>query len=75
MRQRLGTGEENIELPNNVRTVRALADALRQRGGAYADVFSEGPTLKAAVNQAHMGWDAAVSADDEVAFFPPVTGG
>lgn len=75
VRQRLGTGEERIEVPAGVRTVAELADHLRDRGTAFADVFSDPARLRAAVNQEHASWDAQIGADDEVAFFPPVTGG
>jgi molybdopterin synthase sulfur carrier subunit len=75
VRQKLGMSEERIELPSGVTTVGALAESLRARGGAYADVFSDLRRLRAAVNQEHSGWDAPISAKDEIAFFPPVTGG
>lgn len=75
VRQKLGTGEERIELPPNVRTVADLTDFLRARGEAFAEVFSDPSRLRAAVNQEHAKWDAAVTQRDEVAFFPPVTGG
>jgi molybdopterin synthase sulfur carrier subunit len=75
VRQKLGLGEERIELPPNVRTVADLTDFLRARGEAFAEVFNDPSGLRAAVNQDHAGWDAAIRADDEVAFFPPVTGG
>ncbi|HEX3653653.1 MAG TPA: molybdopterin converting factor subunit 1 [Rhizomicrobium sp.] len=75
VRQKLGTGEEHIELPPNVRTVAELADFLRARGGPFADIFVDTGGLRAAVNQEHAKWDSAVGAEDEVAFFPPVTGG
>ena len=75
VRQRLGRSEERIALPPDVTTVRELAGWLRTRDGAYAAVFSEEKKLRVAVNQDHAGWDATVTDNDEVAFFPPVTGG
>lgn len=75
VRQKLGVSEECIDLPANVRTVGELAAYLRDRGSGFDDVFSEPSRLRAAVNQEHAGWDAAVRSGDEVAFFPPVTGG
>jgi molybdopterin synthase sulfur carrier subunit len=58
-----------------VKTVAQLADHLRTRGNSYHDAFADMTRLRAAVNQEHVGFDASVSANDEVAFFPPVTGG
>ncbi|HEY4112959.1 MAG TPA: molybdopterin converting factor subunit 1 [Rhizomicrobium sp.] len=75
VRQKLGTGEETVRLPEAVRTLNDLALYLRARGDAFAEVFSDTRRLRAAVNQEHVGWDEPVSPDDEVAFFPPVTGG
>lgn len=75
VRQKLGTGEEQIELPAGVNTVRELAAHLRARGGGFEEVFGNTSSLRAAVNQEHANWDAAVGSGDEIAFFPPVTGG
>jgi sulfur-carrier protein len=75
VRQQLGRGEETIDLPVGVKTIGDLAAHLRRRGGAFGEVFSDPKRIRAAVNQEHVRWDAAVNAEDEVAFFPPVTGG
>lgn len=75
VRQQLGAGEEQIELPTDVGTVRELAEHLQLRGGAFADVFSTPERLRVAINQEHAAWDASLEAATEVAFFPPVTGG
>ena len=75
VRQKLGRSEEKFELPSGVSTVAQLAEHLRQRDDAFADVFSDLKRLRVAVNQEHVAWDAPVRANDEVAFFPPVTGG
>jgi molybdopterin synthase sulfur carrier subunit len=75
VRQKIGRGEEQIVLPQNVKTVSQLADHLSTLGDGYRDAFADIKRLRAAVNQEHVGFDAPVSANDEVAFFPPVTGG
>ncbi len=75
VRQRLGRNEETIDLPEHIRTVGQLASHLRERGDAFADAFSDLKRIRAAVNQEHVSWDAPVHANDEIAFFPPVTGG
>lgn len=75
LRQRLSCGEETITLPDNVKTLAGLAAHLAARGGAYGEIFADTARLRAAVNQTHEKWDAAISDGDEVAFFPPVTGG
>jgi molybdopterin synthase sulfur carrier subunit len=75
VRQTLGTGEEDIALPAGITTVADLAAHLAARGPAYAAIFAAPKALRAAVNQTHAGFDAPVSEGDEVAFFPPMTGG
>ena len=75
VRQKIGRSEEMIQHNAELRTVRDLAEFLAARGGGYAEVFSDMTRLRAAVNQVHAGLDQAIAAGDEVAFFPPVTGG
>ncbi|MBV9044771.1 MAG: molybdopterin converting factor subunit 1 [Alphaproteobacteria bacterium] len=75
VRQKVGRGDEVVEHTSALRTVGDLAAMLAARGGGYADAFGDLKRIKAAVNQQHVGLDATLSAGDEVAFFPPVTGG
>jgi molybdopterin synthase sulfur carrier subunit len=75
VRQKIGIGEETLDAPAHVTDVGALIDYLRARGNGYAQAFADAKRLRAAVNQEHVGFDAPVGPDDEVAFFPPVTGG
>jgi sulfur-carrier protein len=55
--------------------VRELAVFLRARGGGFTEAFGDLSRLRAAVNQEHVSFDTAIGPNDEVAFFPPVTGG
>jgi len=75
LRQKIGRAEESFDLPAGISTVEALVAALRARGPGYAEAFKDLSRIKAAVNQEHVAFDAPVAASDEVAFFPPVTGG
>jgi molybdopterin synthase sulfur carrier subunit len=75
VRQRIGRSEERIDLPAGVASVRALAGLLAARGGSYGEVFADLSKLRVAVNREHAALDAPIAEDDEVAFFPPVTGG
>ncbi len=75
VRQKTGVAQEILELPPGVATVGDLIEHLRNRGNGYGEAFGDPARLRAAVNQAHVAFDAAISQDDEVAFFPPVTGG
>lgn len=75
LREQLGTTQEEIEVPAGVGTVAALRAHLRGRGGAWQLALADGKLVRAAVNQDMAPPTAAVKAGDEVAFFPPVTGG
>lgn len=75
VRQKVGHGEEIVEPPGEARTVGDIAAWLKTRGAGYADAFADLKRLRAAVNQEHVDFSAPVKASDELAFFPPVTGG
>jgi sulfur-carrier protein len=75
VRQKIGVAEESFALPDGVKTVADLAAHLRARGDGYAEALSDMNRVRAAVNREHVSLDAAVNDKDEIAFFPPVTGG
>ena len=75
LREQLGTAAEEIELPASVATVAALRSHLARRGGAWEGALAEKKNVRAAINQDMANPGAAIRAGDEVAFFPPVTGG
>jgi molybdopterin synthase sulfur carrier subunit len=75
VREKLGKDVEEIELPAGVATIASLRSHLRARGGAWAEALAESRLLRTAVNQDMAQPAAAIKAGDEVAFFPPVTGG
>lgn len=75
VRSRIGTAGEEMALPAGVRDVAALMEHLRARGGGYARAFDDGDAVRAAVNQEVAPPGAPVADGDEVAFFPPMTGG
>jgi molybdopterin synthase sulfur carrier subunit len=75
LRERTGASEETFTLPPDVRTIGALIDVLRARGPGFASAFETPNLVRAAVNQVFARPETAVAPGDEVAFFPPVTGG
>ena len=74
LRESLGIASTAVELPPGVTTVAALRDHLATRGDAWL-ALTQTRNLRAAVNLALVKMDAEVKDGDEVAFFPPVTGG
>lgn len=75
VRQKVGVGEETVDMPREAKTVGDIAAWLKARGGGYGEAFADLKRVRAAVNQEHVDFAAAVGPTDEVAFFPPVTGG
>jgi len=75
LREELGSASEQLDLPGGVDHVEGLMEWLRQRGGVWREQFGGGRPVLAAVNQELAAADTAVCDGDEIAFFPPVTGG
>jgi molybdopterin synthase sulfur carrier subunit len=75
LRARIGQGEEEFALPPQVRDVAGLLAFLQARGGRYAEALADLSVVKVAVNQDYVRADHPVRDGDEVAIFPPVTGG
>lgn len=73
LRERLGTGEEQLPA-DDIACVGDVLERLRQRGSQWAELLHSDHVLMA-VNQAMAREATPVQAGDEVAFFPPVTGG
>jgi molybdopterin synthase sulfur carrier subunit len=75
LREQLGIPGEDIELPPEVSTVAGLRAPLKSRGGPYEKAFAEKSLVRIAVNCDMVQPSARIKPGDEVAFFPPVTGG
>lgn len=75
VRERVGIANEELDLTSEIETVGDLVDWQRNRGAGYAEAFGDGNLVRAAVNQEHVELSHPVKDGDEVAFFPPVTGG
>ena len=75
LRERAGTAEETMALPDGVTTIAELIDHLRGLDARHAAAFETRKTIRCALNQEFADPDALLRPGDEVAFFPPVTGG
>lgn len=75
MRERIGHGSEEIPLPVSTETVGDLIEHLRQKNDGYAAAFANPSLIRTAVGQEHVGQNHPIKDGDEIAFFPPVTGG
>ncbi len=75
LREQVGVADESIDLPDGITTVAALRTYLMHRGEAWQRALASNRALRVAVNQDMAQGSTPVSSGDEVAFFPPVTGG
>lgn len=75
LRQKIGMGEETVSPPASAATPAELVGWLRTRGDGYATAFADVSAIKVAINQEFASFDDPISDGDEIAFFPPVTGG
>ena len=75
VKSRIGTGKEELSPPPEVTNVATLIEWLKGQGEGYSKAFEDSAALRVAVNQKIASLDAAISDNDEVAVFPPMTGG
>ena len=75
IKEHIGKSEEHIVLPNHITNVDQLINYLNQMDKKYHLILKKREIIKIAVNKTYSSFDANISNDDEIAFFPPVTGG
>ena len=75
LRESVGVSREQIDLPSGNATVSVLIDDLRRRGARWTEAFAPGKSWRVAVNQQMADAATPIRPGDEIAFFPPVTGG
>lgn len=75
LRERVGVNGEEVNPPSTIKDVGALVDWLKGRSDGHAVALADLNRVRVAVNQEAVGLGHPVSPDDEVAFFPPMTGG
>ena len=75
LREKIGCAEEDVDVPSQVKTVADLLAWLEARGALYKEALSEKGVVRVAVNQEHVDLEHPIGGQDEVALFPPVTGG
>jgi sulfur-carrier protein len=75
LRERVGVAEETLSPPNSVATVADLIEYLSNLDQRHAEAFKNRKSVRCAVNQEFAETATVLRPGDEVAFFPPVTGG
>jgi molybdopterin synthase sulfur carrier subunit len=75
LRTKIGVAEEQVDVPEDVADVAALLRWLQSRGAGFAEALKDLSVVRVAVNQDYVKTDHRLRPGDEVALFPPVTGG
>tara|TARA_B100001027_G_scaffold92700_1_gene63597 strand:- start:277 stop:558 length:282 start_codon:yes stop_codon:yes gene_type:complete len=71
----VGKSEEIISISSNIDTPEKLIDYLIKKDEKYKKAFNKRNTIKVAQNKIYISKSTKIKNDDEIAFFPPVTGG
>ncbi len=75
VREKVGCGSEEIELPASAATIADVVAWLKTRGPQFAEAFARPEVVRAAIDKVHVKGSAPIVGAREIAFFPPVTGG
>ena len=75
IKEHVGMSEEQIELPDHINNVNELINYLNELDKKYSLILEKKNLIKIAVNKTYSSFDTNISNNDEIAFFPPVTGG
>jgi molybdopterin synthase sulfur carrier subunit len=75
LRETLGCSREEVALPSGNSTVSSLVERLRSRDPRWTEALAPGKSWRVAVNQTMADLATPLKPGDEIAFFPPVTGG
>ncbi len=75
VREAIGTGDERVDPPADVKLISDLLDWLAARSAGHAHAFADRSRLRAAIDQAFVPLKAPIAGAREIAIFPPVTGG
>ena len=75
IKEHVGKSEEQIELPDYINNVDELINHLNELDKKYSLILEKKKLIKIAVNKTYSSFNTNISNNDEIAFFPPVTGG
>jgi molybdopterin converting factor subunit 1 len=75
LRQKTGIDSEEVKMPSHITDVAGLIEWLKERNENFAEALSDFESIRVAVNQEFADLDTPVTQGDEVAIFPPMTGG
>ena len=75
IKDKLGKAKENITVDQNIKSVAELITFLESKDETYKEVFKDMSSIRVSINMETANMDDPISINDEIAFFPPMTGG
>ena len=75
IKDKLGKSQENIIIDAKVKNVSDLINLLKEKDEKYQEVFDDVTSIRVSINMETANIEDVISTNDEVAFFPPMTGG
>ena len=75
IKDKLGKTKENIAIDENINSVDELITFLKSKDETYKEVFKDISSIRVSINMETANIDDPISINDEIAFFPPMTGG
>ena len=75
IKDKLGKTKENITIDENIGSVAELITFLKSKDETYKEVFKDISSIRVSINMETANMEDPISINDEIAFFPPMTGG
>ena len=75
LREQLGRESDDLVLPDGIVNVAELIEFLQNKDPTINEIFESTPKILVAINQVVVSRDSKITQNDEIAFFPPMTGG
>ena len=75
IKDKLGKNHEEVQVDDNIKTINDLITLLKRNNEDYEDVFKDTSSIKVSINMETATFEDSIHDNDEVAFFPPMTGG
>lgn len=75
LREKIGLDSEEIKISEKIGDVKELVDFLKKSSEKHSIAFQNMKSIKVAVNKEFANLNTKIQDQDEIAFFPPVTGG
>ena len=75
IREKIGTSSEEIPFSKNISNINELINALKKISDNHRKAFTDKKSIRVAINKSFASFESKIHPEDEIAFFPPVTGG